>query len=86
VTVDPAHERQTIVAESMGGDVVVYLVNAGTTEQPVLPGGLPGGTYRQVLSTEAGVGQEREAVAGGGTAPLTLPEERLALLTTRADR
>ena len=66
-----------------GGEFVLFLVNGGTAEQPVSVTGLPGGSYRLLRSTAAGVGQEFPPVNGGGAARLVLPAESVNLLTTR---
>ncbi len=66
-----------------GGEFVLYLVNAGTQEQPVSLGGLPGGSYRQLQSTASGFERETASLGGGGTSRLTLPAESITLLTTR---
>jgi len=86
VVLDTAGDQGAVhsLAARDGGDVALYLVNVGTSGQPVRVDGLPGGTYRQVLSNATGVGQERDPLAGGGTVNLVLPAESLLLLTTRS--
>ena len=71
------------VAARDGGELVVYLVNAGVQEQPVSLSGLPGGSYRQLQSTASGFERETPSLSGGGTSRLTLPAESMTLLTTR---
>jgi hypothetical protein len=66
-----------------GGEFVLYLVTRGTADQPVTLAGLPGGSYRHVLSSASGSDREMAPLAGGGTVGLTLPGESVTLLTTR---
>jgi len=66
-----------------GGEVALFLVNAGAQEQALALGGLPAGSYRRLQSTAAGVAQELTPVSAAGTVSLALPTESVTVLTTR---